>query len=103
MQTLNTEYSLMQHEELIISAASKTSVTGAAAGVVGTVSQVDILTLTGVLIAVSGLQIENSGSSSYNLTQPANVWLAGTTATTAIIKYKIAGYSGNFAIRAMIS
>lgn len=51
----------MQHEELIISAASKTSVTGAAAGVVGTVSQVDILTLTGVLIAVSGLQIKNSG------------------------------------------
>lgn len=47
----------MQHEELIISAASKTSVTGAAAGVVGTVSQVDILTLTGVLIAVAGFGV----------------------------------------------
>lgn len=44
----------MQHEELIISAASKTSVTGAGAAVVGTVSQVDLLTLTGVLITVAG-------------------------------------------------
>lgn len=47
----------MQHEELIISAASKASVTGAAAGVVGTVSQFDILTLTGVLIAVAGFGV----------------------------------------------
>lgn len=57
MRTLNTEYIPMQHEELIISAASKTSVTGAAAGVVGTVSQVDILTLTGVMIAVAGFGV----------------------------------------------
>ena len=56
MQTQNMDR-LMQHEELIISAASKTSVTGAAAGVVGTVSQVDILTLTGVLIAVAGFGV----------------------------------------------
>ena len=48
---------LMQHEEMIISAASKATAGGAAAGVVGTVSQVDILTLTGVLIAVAGFGV----------------------------------------------
>lgn len=47
----------MQHEDVIISAASKTSVTGAGAAVVGTVSQVDIMTLTGVLIAVAGFGV----------------------------------------------
>ena len=47
----------MQNEEVIISAASKTSVTGAGAAVVGTVSHVDIMTLTGVLIAVAGFVV----------------------------------------------
>lgn len=56
MQTHNMD-KLMQHEEIIISAASKTSVTGAGAAVVGTVSQVDIMTLTGVLIAVAGFGV----------------------------------------------
>ena len=39
MRTLNTEYRFITHEELIISAASKTSITGATAGIVGMVSQ----------------------------------------------------------------
>lgn len=41
----------MQNEEVIISAASRTSVTGAGAAVVGTVSQVDIMALTGASTA----------------------------------------------------
>lgn len=47
----------MQHEELIISAASKTSVTGAATTVVGAVSNMDLLTVVGVLVAIGGFLI----------------------------------------------
>lgn len=43
MQTLNTEYKPMQHEEMVISVAGKTSVTGAAA--------VDTIEVDGIPVA----------------------------------------------------
>lgn len=47
----------MNHDEIIISAASKTSITGAATTVVGAVSNMDLLTVVGVLVAVGGFLV----------------------------------------------
>lgn len=47
----------MQHEEIIISAASKTSYTGAAATVAGAAAQVDPLMLTGIIVGFAGLAV----------------------------------------------
>lgn len=47
----------MQHEDLAVSILNKATAGGAATSVVGTVSQVDILTIVGVVVAVSGFVV----------------------------------------------
>lgn len=48
---------VMQHEDLAVSILNKTTAGGAATSVVGTVSQVDILTIVGVVVAIAGFLV----------------------------------------------
>lgn len=47
----------MNHDEIIISAASKTSIAGGVTTAAGAVTSMDLLTIVGVLVAVGGFLI----------------------------------------------